>query len=244
MRKYPLPSSWSIHALRSDIQTKEELDQTEKDFIRFLRSQDPEYGYNICRGGEGHTGPLSQESVKKISASLKKLWGGSKGKELRRISGEASDKRWAQPGKKERASETMREIWQQLKHREHVLGKLRNYWSGISDSKKAEISSRISATLMGHFVSEKSRVKMSLALKGKPSWNKDKNLSRETKNKVSVSITKLWEDPLYREHMVIAASHPKPYLRKRFCKHGHDTNVCGRYPNGNCRGCHLRLPHL
>lgn len=25
--------------------------------------------------------------------------------------------------------------------------------------------------------------------------------------------------------------------RKRYCKHGHDTYVCGRYPNGGCVQC-------
>ncbi len=69
MRKYPQSTLWSIHALRSDIQTREELDETERDFIKFLRSQDPEYGYNICRGGEGRTGPLSPEEKEKFQAA-------------------------------------------------------------------------------------------------------------------------------------------------------------------------------
>src|SRR5208282_5363731 len=60
MRKHPLPCDWSIHALLSDIQTRPELDAYEKDFIAFLHSQDPEYGYNICRGGEGFTGPHTE----------------------------------------------------------------------------------------------------------------------------------------------------------------------------------------
>ena len=45
--------AFTIHALLSDVQTKPELDAYEKAFISFLCSQDPEYGYNICRGGEG-----------------------------------------------------------------------------------------------------------------------------------------------------------------------------------------------
>lgn len=74
MRAHPDPSVWSIHALRSDIQTKPELDQTEKDFIKFLRSQDPDYGYNICRGGEGFTGPHAQKSKKEIGLASTKRW--------------------------------------------------------------------------------------------------------------------------------------------------------------------------
>src|SRR3954465_5929696 len=50
MRKHPDPSGWSIHALLRHITNRAELDQSEKDFIKFLKSQDPEYGYNICEG--------------------------------------------------------------------------------------------------------------------------------------------------------------------------------------------------
>jgi len=71
MKKHPLPCDWTIHALLSDVQTKAELDQHERDFIAFLKSQDPEFGYNICRGGEGFTGTFSAESKAKMSASHK-----------------------------------------------------------------------------------------------------------------------------------------------------------------------------
>ena len=74
MRAHPDPLVWSIHALRAGIQTRTELDETERDFITFLKAQDPEYGYNICRGGEGFTGPHSKASRKKTSESLKKAW--------------------------------------------------------------------------------------------------------------------------------------------------------------------------
>ena len=72
MRKHPLPCDWSIHALLSDIQTKSELDAHERDFITFLRSQDPEYGYNICRGGEGFTGPHTEQWREKVRESWAK----------------------------------------------------------------------------------------------------------------------------------------------------------------------------
>ncbi len=71
MRKHPLPCDWSIHALLPDVQTHTELDAYEKDFIAFLRSQDPEYGYNICRGGEGFTGPHTAKAKAKMSVAAK-----------------------------------------------------------------------------------------------------------------------------------------------------------------------------
>lgn len=70
MRKHGR-EAFSIHALLSDIQTKEELDQKEKEFIEFLRSRDPEYGYNICKGGEGFTGPHTAEWKQTRSKLLK-----------------------------------------------------------------------------------------------------------------------------------------------------------------------------
>jgi len=86
LREFPA-EAFTIHALLSDIQTKQELNQTERDFIAFLRSQDPEYGYNICRGGEGFTGPHTSEAKAKVTEALKQ--------------------RWAQPGFKEHWNELM-----------------------------------------------------------------------------------------------------------------------------------------
>ena len=77
--------AFTIHALLSDIKTRPELDQHEKDFIAFLKSRDHEFGYNICRGGEGGNGPgkgntngrgrkgrkHSEETLQKISESRK-----------------------------------------------------------------------------------------------------------------------------------------------------------------------------
>jgi hypothetical protein len=73
MRKHGR-EAFSIHALLSDVQTKAELDQYERNFIAFLRAQDPRYGYNICRGGEGFTGPHSAEARRKNSEASKRLW--------------------------------------------------------------------------------------------------------------------------------------------------------------------------
>src|SRR5208337_4945940 len=78
MRKHGR-EAFTIHALLSNIQTKAELDQFERDFITFLKSQDPEYGYNLCRGGEGVTGPHAEESRKKISLNNVHQWSGDRG---------------------------------------------------------------------------------------------------------------------------------------------------------------------
>ena len=74
MRKHPDQKVWSIHALRSDITDRAELDQTEKDFIAFLRATDPEYGYNICLGGEGFTGLHNSETRAKMAETHRRIW--------------------------------------------------------------------------------------------------------------------------------------------------------------------------
>jgi group I intron endonuclease len=86
MRKHGR-DAFSIHALLSDVQTRAELDAHERNFIAFLKSQDPEYGYNICHGGEGFTGTHTPEAKAKVTAALKQ--------------------RWAQPGFKEHWNELM-----------------------------------------------------------------------------------------------------------------------------------------
>lgn len=70
MRKHP-KTVWSIHALLSGVRTRPELDAAERDFITFLKSQNPEYGYNICRGGEGFTGTHTEEWKRKAAERMK-----------------------------------------------------------------------------------------------------------------------------------------------------------------------------
>ena len=55
MRKHPR-ETWSIHPLASTAD-KAELDALERHYIRVLKAQHPDVGYNICDGGEGYTGP-------------------------------------------------------------------------------------------------------------------------------------------------------------------------------------------
>lgn len=148
MRTHPFPHLWSIHALRADIQTREELDETERDFIKFLRSQDPEYGYNICRGGEGRTGPLNPENRLKL---LK-----------------AQRKRWSDPQAHIQQSEKIKMMWKIPGHRETVIAK------NTGQRRSPEIKAKLAKILENarKFLpveqSEKSNKKRSMALLGKP----------------------------------------------------------------------------
>lgn len=73
MRKHP-KEVWSIHALLSSVQTREELDLYEREFINLLQSRDPRVGYNICKGGEGFTGVHTEATRKKIAVAAKNMW--------------------------------------------------------------------------------------------------------------------------------------------------------------------------
>jgi group I intron endonuclease len=70
MRMHP-SDAWSIHPLVQGVETRQALDEMEKHFIRALNTQNSEVGYNICRGGEGFTGPASDETKNKHSVAMK-----------------------------------------------------------------------------------------------------------------------------------------------------------------------------
>jgi GIY-YIG catalytic domain-containing protein/NUMOD3 motif-containing protein len=69
MRKHP-KECWSIHPLISGLQTRAECDEWERHFIKALKTQHPEVGYNICRGGEGFSGPFTDEHRAKLRAAI------------------------------------------------------------------------------------------------------------------------------------------------------------------------------
>ena len=127
MRAHPNPLSWSIHALRSDIETREELDQTERDFIRLLRSQDPGYGYNICRGGEGFGGPHSQKTRGKMSEAHKRQWADPK---ARTEHSETMKKALASPAAKSNKSRAMKKLYATSRA---VVESLRKGWYSPKD---------------------------------------------------------------------------------------------------------------
>jgi group I intron endonuclease len=72
MRKHP-KEVWSIEPLM-EVETKEELNRIERLLIALYDTRNHEVGYNICKGGEGHTGPmnLSPEARAELSERAKR----------------------------------------------------------------------------------------------------------------------------------------------------------------------------
>lgn len=167
MRKHPLPCDWSIHALLPDVQTKAELDTYERDFIAFLKSQDPEYGYNICRGGEGFTGTFSAESRAKMSIAHKRIWSDPK---LRKNHDAAMKLRRGIP-RPPQVGEAVRRAHLGSKATVETKEKIRA-------ARLAQLDPRL-----GTHHSEESRKRMSKAKRGQTPWMKGKRHTNESKER-------------------------------------------------------------
>lgn len=154
MRAHPDPKVWSIHALRADIQTREELDQIERDFIKFLRSQDPEYGYNICRGGEGFTGPHTEESKTKIrdsnlrtksspeyragiSKTMEKMWADNP--QSRARVGEFLKRAWSNPEFRTKVKESQEWMWTDPEYLGKISAASKRLWVEADPNKRARM---------------------------------------------------------------------------------------------------------
>lgn len=153
IRKYGR-DAFTIHALRSDIQTKTELDETERDFIRFLRSQDPEYGYNICRGGEGFTGPHSAEAKAKIrdsnirtkssseyraeiSKTMEKMWADNPQSRIR--VGESSKRAWSNPEFRTKVAKSQEWMWTDSEYLDKISAAGKRLWAEADPGKRARM---------------------------------------------------------------------------------------------------------
>ena len=104
MQRHPR-ESWSIHSLVSDIENRQELDALEQHYIKALNSRHPDVGYNICRGGEGFTGPHTEEWRKETLDRINKYWANPESRELR---SQAMKSQWQNSGRRQEQTERMR----------------------------------------------------------------------------------------------------------------------------------------
>jgi len=74
MKKYQGPEGWSIYPLISTLTTNEEICFWERVLIAQYDSQNPDIGYNICRGGEGFTGTHPESTRLKIAENSRLMW--------------------------------------------------------------------------------------------------------------------------------------------------------------------------
>jgi hypothetical protein len=82
LRMHPR-ASWSIHPLVAGIESRFELDALEQHYIRALNTRHPDVGYNLCRGGEGFTGPHTPEWRKETLERIRAYWANPENRKLR-----------------------------------------------------------------------------------------------------------------------------------------------------------------
>lgn len=71
IRKYGIDKFEVKFLYQQDQYNRPDLDKKEIFFIEKYKSTDKNLGYNICKGGEGRTGPLSKSTRKKMSEAKK-----------------------------------------------------------------------------------------------------------------------------------------------------------------------------
>src|ERR1700722_7347716 len=82
MRIHPR-ESWSIHPLVEGIQDRQELDVLEQHYIQALKARHPDVGYNVCRGGEGFTGPHTTQWRQEALERIQDYWSNPEARVLR-----------------------------------------------------------------------------------------------------------------------------------------------------------------
>lgn len=151
MRQYP-HVAWSIHPLFSDLQTRDECDYWERLLIDALNSQHLDVGYNICRGGEGFTGPHTDEWRKETLTRIQKYWANPESHGLR--------------------SQQMKDIWAASPERsqaqtERMTGNQINLGRAQSEEEKQQrsLSMQGKQNTLGHKLTDEHKKKQSVSLK-------------------------------------------------------------------------------
>ena len=166
-----------------NVSKKEHIDLLEKTFISSEREKvGPENCYNITDGGEGRSGPMSEEAKKKISEARK-------GKKL----SEEARKKISEAHKGKKLSEEARKKVSEANKGKKLSEETRKKLSEANKGKKhspmsEETRKKLSEALQGKKhspMSEETRKKLSEAQKGRPGSFKGMHHSEEARKKMS-----------------------------------------------------------
>jgi group I intron endonuclease len=171
MQKYP-QETWSIWPLVSGIETRAELDELEKYYIRVLKAQHSDVGYNIGKGG----GCASFESRKGYPTA-----GSFKPGHKRRVGLKHSEESIRKMSESHRGAPG---TWIGRKHSEKSKKKMR-----ASQQKRF---AKIPKPVVEYVRSEESRKKMSESHKWKPGFWTGKKLSDSAKKNMSEAQKRRW----------------------------------------------------
>ena len=153
MRKHPR-EAWSIWPLVSGIETRAELDELEKHFIRVLKTQHPDVGYNICEGGEGFTGPHTKQWRQDTLNRVREYW---KSPEARIRRSQQMKDRW------KKDSEFRQKMVELGRTQKNCLGRVQSE----EEKMRRSVASRGKQNTLGHTLTEEHKRKISKAGKGR-----------------------------------------------------------------------------
>ena len=157
MRKHS-SDAWSIHSLISCLTTEWQLNLWEKALIYAFDSTNPKVGYNLCQGGEGHTGYLSLETRTRMSKTRKLMWSDPEyyAKTVTQLA-EAKKRKWSiSPELRLKAiasiSRNKKQKWSDPKWRQKQIERMQHRKKGhhLSDSHKLALSKALKRNLKLH----------------------------------------------------------------------------------------------
>ena len=213
----------------------EQLSEREIYYIQLYRSTDPDIGYNICTGGEGFTGAVSQEVKERISLALRgrkkpdgfgaKLSAATKGKvpeSVRERLREAASDWWKTATPEQIAERKLHATRAWKEHKASEAGELyepsrltqeqRLSRSEITkkywDSLTPEQRAARTAYLKGHKQSDEAKKKISIANKGR----RLPPISEETRKKLSEASKGRKMPPKTKEQLARMSEVQKKYL--------------------------------
>ena len=181
------------HEILFENLTKEEACQKEIELIAEYKSNNFEYGYNICAGGEGRLDSRQTEETKKlISEASKQHWENPKirDKIISKLNGHITSEET-----KKKISESNKLYWKDKEFPEETKQKIskankgKTAWNkGMKGLKRSEeTKQKISNTLKGRHISEKQKEQISKCHKGKI-------ISQETRDKISNSLKEYYKN--------------------------------------------------
>ena len=213
MRKYP-KHAWDIQPLISCLETEWQLSLWEKALICALDSTNPEFGYNICRGGEGFTGPHSPETCAKMSEITKRAWTDPK-KRAKRLESmkmassspefsakmsETSKKKWLDPAYRAKMTEFLEKAWAVPEYRASHSGSMPDsVRSKIGKASKERWGDPVFRAKMSEKAVEASRKRWS-----NPQFRSKRAEAMANpgvRSKIGESSRGRWSDPAFRARM-------------------------------------------
>ncbi|TFG25140.1 MAG: GIY-YIG nuclease family protein [Promethearchaeota archaeon] len=224
------PDVWNLKKIDLAY-NKTELNEKERYWIKFYKSNYPEYGYNMTDGGDG--GKMRPEIYEKVSEKIKIKWQDpiyqenmSKG-----ISKGLKDK-WQDTEYQEKLSIARKELWRDPEFQKKMSKKHKKKWQKIDFQKKMSEANKKrwkDQEFKGRWIKTRKKLwqdpqyQKKISKARKEMWkdnkfrekiskkHKEKWKDLEYRKKISKARKKIWQDPEYREKRKVL----KPIVNKR-----------------------------